>query len=77
MHRSRSFLTIPEVARLLGRTSARAYQMARAGQLPATEVGGRLVIPVAAWEAWMRGRTEAALAALRVKADAPTPGARR
>jgi excisionase family DNA binding protein len=58
------FLTIPEVARLLGRTSNRVYQMARAGELPVTEVGGRLVVPRPAWDSWVAGRAKAALDAV-------------
>jgi len=59
------FLTVPEVARLLGRTPSRCYQLARAGLLPVVRVGGRLVVPRAALEEWVRTSGERALAALR------------
>jgi excisionase family DNA binding protein len=56
------FLTVPQVARWLGRTPARCYQMARAGALPVVEVGGRLVVPRAALEQWVLEKAERALA---------------
>lgn len=59
------FLTVPEVARLLGRTPSRCYQLARAGLLPVVRVGGRLVVPRSALEEWVRASGERALAALR------------
>lgn len=59
---TRPFWTVPEVARWLGRTPARCYQMARAGSLPVVEVGGRLVVPRAALEEWVRQKAERALA---------------
>jgi excisionase family DNA binding protein len=57
----RPFLTVAEVAERLGRTPTRCYQLARAGELPVVEVGGRLVVPVAALEQWLREKTESAL----------------
>jgi excisionase family DNA binding protein len=62
------FLGVPEVARWLSRTPARCYQMVRAGELPAVRVGGRLVVPRAAWEAWLKGCSEAALASVHSRA---------
>ena len=63
------FLTVPEVARRLGRTPARCYQLARAGELPVVEVGGRLVVPRAALAEWIRQKTERALAEMRQGGD--------
>lgn len=62
---AKPFLTVPEVARLLGRTPSRCYQLARAGALPVVRIGGRLVVPRAALEEWVRASGERALATLR------------
>lgn len=62
---AKPFLTVPEVALLLGRTPSRCYQLARAGALPVVRIGGRLVVPRAALEEWVRANGERALAALR------------
>ena len=56
------FLTIPQVARQLRRTPSRCYQMIRAGQLPAIEVAGRLMVPRQAWVSWLKAKTDTALA---------------
>jgi excisionase family DNA binding protein len=63
------FLTVPEVARLLGRTPSRCYQLARVGALPVVRIGGRLVVPRAALEEWVRLSGERALRTLRPDAD--------
>ena len=62
---AKPFLTVPEVARLLGRTPSRCYQLARAGALPVVEIGGRLVVPSEALDAWVREQAARALAAVR------------
>ena len=54
-----------DVAPLLGVSTSRIYQLVAAGELPATRVGGAIRIPRAAWEAWLRGRTEEALSLLK------------
>ncbi len=59
------FLTVPEVARLLGRTPSRCYQLARNGALPVVKVGGRLVVPRAALEEWLRQESERALEGMK------------
>ena len=65
------FLTIPQIARKLNRTPDRCYQMIREGQLPATEVGGRLVVPRDAWLAWLKRKTQDALAQRPAPRKAP------
>jgi len=56
------FLTIVEVAERLSLTPGRCYQLARAGELPVTRVGGRLRVPTAAFDEWVRRKAERALA---------------
>lgn len=65
------FLTVPEVALVLGRTPSRCYQLVRAGVLPVVRVGGRIVIPRGAFEEWLRQSNERALAALRLPEASP------
>jgi excisionase family DNA binding protein len=51
-----TFLTIPEVARVLRIPPARAYAMARAGELPVTRVGRGVRVYAAALRDWaLRG----------------------
>jgi excisionase family DNA binding protein len=47
-----TFLTIPEVARALRIPPARAYAMARAGELPVTRVGRSVRVYAAALRDW-------------------------
>lgn len=68
---SNPFLTVPEVALVLGRTPSRCYQLVRAGALPVVRMGGRIVIPRGAFEEWLRQSNERALAALRRPEVAP------
>lgn len=63
------FLTVPEVARLLGRTPSRCYQLARKGALPVVKVGGRLVVPRAALDEWLRREAANALARMQRGSD--------
>jgi excisionase family DNA binding protein len=62
---AKPFLTVPEVARLLGRTPSRCYQLARAKALPVVKLGGRLVVPRAALEEWLRMESARALAGMK------------
>lgn len=39
-------ITVPEAAEFLGLGRATAYRAVRAGQIPAIEVGSRLIVPV-------------------------------
>jgi len=59
---SKSFLTVPEVSRLLRVTSARGYQLVRSGELPHVRRGRRVLVPAEAWRRWMSEQTERALA---------------
>jgi excisionase family DNA binding protein len=57
------FLTIAEVAELLGVARVRAYEMAAAGAFPAIRLSPRRIrVPRAAFEEWLRTQSERALA---------------
>lgn len=68
MGSDRKFFRPSEVAPSLGITTGRFYQMIRAGQVPATKVGGSIRIPVSAWNSWLAQQGRAALASLRIPA---------
>jgi excisionase family DNA binding protein len=61
-----------QVARLLGVSTSRVYQLVAARELPATRVGGSIRIPRRAWEGWLEERNREAEAA--VSAGTPSPG---
>jgi excisionase family DNA binding protein len=52
-------LTILETAKLLGIGKNRAYRAVDAGEIPSIAIGKRLVVPVAALEALLRGQADA------------------
>lgn len=58
---SKPFLTPADVARLLGVTTRRVYQLLGAGELPGIRLGGRHRIPRAAWDAWLEQKSDEAL----------------
>ena len=64
MNHSEPLLRPAQVAELLGVSRSRVYQLIAAGVIPVVRVGGAIRIPQAAWEEWLRGRSEAALASL-------------
>jgi excisionase family DNA binding protein len=55
---------VREVAADLGVTPGRVYQLIAAGVIPATRVNRTVFVPRRAWEAWLRRRSEEALAEL-------------
>ena len=55
-------LSAADVAALLGVTPARVYQLIADNHLPSIRVAGRIRIPRAAWDEWLRRQTRAALA---------------
>jgi excisionase family DNA binding protein len=71
MSERREFLRPAQVAPQLGVTTSRVYQLIAAGVIPAIRVGGAIRVPRAAWEEWLRGRSEQALASLRDPCAAP------
>jgi excisionase family DNA binding protein len=57
------FLTIPEVAAMIGVSSVRAYQMAAQGSFPCVRLSPRrLRVPRAAFRSWLDSQTALALA---------------
>lgn len=68
------FLRASDVATLLGVSSARVHQLAKAGQIPSTRVGGALRIPKDEWEEWVRRHRERARASLRLPDSSGEPG---
>ena len=62
---TRELLKPADLAPALGVKPRRVYQLIANGELPAIRVGGAIRLPRAAWEEWLRTRSEAALASLR------------
>lgn len=58
---SKPFLTPADLARLLGVSRGRVYQLIDAHELPSVRVGGRYRIPRAAWDAWLKAKATVAL----------------
>ncbi len=50
----RQFYTPAEIAGAVGLTSGRIYQLIHDGELPAVRIGGRIRVPVDAWQEWLR-----------------------
>ena len=51
-----------DIARRLGITSSRVYQLIAEDVIPSVRVGGAIRIPRAAWETWLQTRSQEALA---------------
>ena len=60
------FMSVPAVGRRIGVSPARAYAMAAAGVFPTVKVGGRIVCPRSAFEAWLHDQETRALANVRL-----------
>jgi len=56
------FLRVHDVARLLRVSDSRVYQLCARREIPNTRLGGRVVIPRAAFKAWLKEKTVGALA---------------
>jgi excisionase family DNA binding protein len=65
MMTTRELLKPADVAAELGVTPRRIYQLIAERELPATRVGGAIRLPRAAWEEWLRRKSDVALASLR------------
>ncbi len=63
------FLRAQDVAPLLGVSTGRVYQIIRAGRLPVVREGRSILLPRAAWDEWLRRRSEAALRVLSQTGD--------
>ena len=64
------FLTVPEVARLIGASTERTYALISDGIVPGVRFGRRVRIPRRAFERWLEGLDEQALAGPASRADA-------
>ena len=60
------FYELAEIAEMLGRGEMRIRQLIATGDIPAVKVGGRLRIPVAAFDEWIAHVNRVALASLDV-----------
>jgi len=58
------FLKPSDVALHLGVGRGRVYQLIRAGQLPATRVGGAIRIPRSAWDQWVQQKRSEAISSM-------------
>lgn len=65
MATERDMLRPAEIARRLGITPSRLYQLITAGEIPVTKVGRAYRIPRDAWNRWLKARSDEALGALR------------
>ena len=68
----KSFLSVTDIAELLHVSRSRAYQLLSSGEVPNTRVGGRIRVPVAAWNEWVGKKAKAALARSRAMAAVRT-----
>ena len=51
-----------DIARRLGITSSRVYQLIAEDVIPSVRIAGAIRIPRAAWETWLQTRSQEALA---------------
>ena len=63
-------LTVSDIAAKLRVSRRRVQQLAALGRIPFVRFGSKIVVPSKAWEKWLAGMTDEALAAVRDKADA-------
>lgn len=54
-------LTVGDVAKLLHLRQRRAYELMTAGMIPSIRLGGRIVVPRRAFEAWFEAQVAKAL----------------
>ena len=71
MEENKPFLTVPEVARLIGASPERTYALCSGGVIPRVKLGSRVRIPRAAFERWLEKMSERALAGTSNAADCP------
>jgi excisionase family DNA binding protein len=60
----KEFLTVPEVARLLGTTVTRTYQLIAQRRVPHVRRGRSILVPRGALMQWLQEKTEEALRAV-------------
>lgn len=62
----RPFLSVQDVANLLGLTKNRVYQLIAQREIPFARVGGTIRIPAEAWERWLSEKNAEAISAVSV-----------
>jgi excisionase family DNA binding protein len=67
MSPSEDFLRPADLARLLGVTRSRIYQLLSSGELPSVRIGGAIRVPRVAWERWVASISERALAGVQTE----------
>ena len=70
MDEPRTFLTVPEVASLIGASPERTYALVAAGAIPSVRFGRRVRIPRPAFDRWVADLSERALAEVTTDAAA-------
>jgi len=55
METERQTLTVMEAAKALGLGRNAAYEAAKRGDIPTIKIGGRILVPVAAFERMLQG----------------------
>ena len=63
-------LRASDVASALSLTTGRVYQLLRSGYLPCVRIGGRILIPRAAWNQFLSDQSDIALASLKEQTHA-------
>ena len=64
MPMTKPFVTVAEMARLLGVGKPQVYKLVAARHLPHVRRGRRVLIPREAWRRWCEAQADAALAAV-------------
>ncbi len=67
METSKQFLRPADIAPLIGVCRSRVYQLIADGTVPSIRVGAVILIPVDAWTAWLKARSDEALASVRAR----------
>ena len=64
MTQDKTFLTVPEISRLMGLSVARCYQLVAEGRVPYVRRGRRILVPTEAWRKWVAAQTDRAMSAM-------------
>jgi excisionase family DNA binding protein len=61
------FLHAKDIARVLGISTKRVYDLVKMGEIPHAFIGRRIVIPTRSWETFLADKHAEAMASLGVK----------
>ena len=70
------FMSVQDVARLMGLKQSAAYELLAGGHAPSVKIHGRVRVPRVAWDAWYNEQVAKALAAVKTPETASIPDAR-